>query len=134
MATEERSMIMGCAALRVIQQTAKVADVSEDLRDLLKELNEAAIDAGGPMSATGRQLRDLQENVMKMQVALGNALHYIAIKPLVDQLSTTSYSALEEVIGNIRSAVREPSQLSPWVLYAEHGKADVAAARKAVSA
>lgn len=98
-----QSIIMGCAAIRIVQQTAKVADASDSLYELIRELGEAIADAGGH-AGISQQLSEIRSTAVTFQNALANALYIIPLLPIAGHIPNAADTGVDEVLGNIREA------------------------------
>lgn len=109
----QRNMVAGCAAMAIIQAASKIADATEALDGLVRQLDEAAIDAGGSNTDAGRELEGIRGTVMRLSLSGRNLLYLAQVDHLAQRLPDTGYAALEEVVANILAVATPGARLSP---------------------
>jgi hypothetical protein len=109
MGTEQVSIIMGCAAMRIIQAASKIAEAADDLHGMIREMEESIVDAGGACTPEGQELDALLVTVIRIAFATRNTLSYIPTEVLIGKVPKIGYAAIEEVVETIRAAATPPA-------------------------
>jgi hypothetical protein len=114
---QTNSIVAGCAAMSIINAAAKIADATEMLESLVRQLDEAIIDAGGTATEAGRELHGIWGTVVRLSMQARDLLYYAQADKLVERLPENGYAALQEVVQNILAvASPKPAPTQPQII------------------
>jgi hypothetical protein len=89
--------------MRIIQSMAKIADATDELAHMTRELDEAIVDVGGDYTLDGQQIEAILGTVARLASGARNLLYHAPTEQLAAQLPPTGYAALAEVVAAIQA-------------------------------